>query len=176
MKDDPDTLTDHEVQQIAALVETLERSAFDFLQVEVGALKLTIGKGAMPAAFGAQRNAALPEVPRGNREAAATPSGATTPSSPLAAPAEAERHDGTVPVLAPMMGCFYLRPEPSQPPFVTIGDEVEESTSVALIEVMKVFTSVLAGVRGVIVEICAQDGEFVEYQHVLFRVRPVERQ
>lgn len=175
MKDNSDTLTDQEVQQIAALVDTLERSSFDFLQIELGALKLTIGKGAIPAALWMQQHAAPPEVTHGNSEAAAAPSSNTTPSSSMAPAAAAERQDGTVAVVAPMMGCFYLRPDPSQPPFVDIGDEVEESTSVALIEVMKVFTSVLAGVRGVIVELCAQDGEFVQYQQVLFRVRPLER-
>jgi len=49
---------------------------------------------------------------------------------------------------------------------------VSADSTVGLIEVMKVFTAVRAGVDGVITEICVQDAEFIEYGHVLFRVRP----
>ena len=40
-----DSLSDDEVRQISLLVETLEKSSFDFLQLGVGNLKVTIGKG-----------------------------------------------------------------------------------------------------------------------------------
>ena len=39
------TLTDAEVNQIAQLIETLDRSTLDFLQIDSGGLKVTIGKG-----------------------------------------------------------------------------------------------------------------------------------
>ena len=69
------------------------------------------------------------------------------------------------------MGRFYPQPEPGAPPFVTVGAEVVEDTVVGLIEVMKLFNTVQAGVRGTITEICAPAGEFLEYGTVLFRVR-----
>jgi len=46
---------------------------------------------------------------------------------------------------------------------------VNEDTTVALIEVMKVFNGVRAGIRGVITEICVQDTEIIEYGQVMFR-------
>lgn len=70
------------------------------------------------------------------------------------------------------MGRFYAKPDPGAAPFVTIGDEVNEDTTVALIEVMKVFNAVPAGIRGVVTEICVQDTEIIEYGQVIFRVRP----
>ena len=42
----------------------------------------------------------------------------------------------------------------------------------ALVEVMKTFHAVPAGVRGTIVEICVDDAELVEQGQVLFRVEP----
>jgi acetyl-CoA carboxylase biotin carboxyl carrier protein len=67
---------------------------------------------------------------------------------------------------------FYAQPEPGSPPFVSIGAEVKEDTTVCLIEVMKTFNAMTAGVQGVITEICAESAQMVEYGQVLFRVRP----
>jgi acetyl-CoA carboxylase biotin carboxyl carrier protein len=71
-----------------------------------------------------------------------------------------------------MVGTFYITPEPGAPPFVEVGSHIDEDTTVGLVEVMKVFTAVNSGVRGVIVEICAQGGQFVEYGQTLFFVKP----
>ena len=75
-------------------------------------------------------------------------------------------------VVAPLRGRFYARPEPGAPPFVSVGSEVTEDTTVGLIEVMKTFNAVRAGIGGVVTEICVQDAQLVEYGEVLFHVRP----
>ena len=170
-----DSLSDDEVRQIALLVETLDKSSFDYLQLEVGNLKIAIGKGnvgAMPVA--------VPVIAAPAGTAVAVP----VVSAPLVAVKEraqlgaqavvsdAATADGTMAIVAPMMGRFYAKPEPGSPPFVTVGAEVTADSTVGLIEVMKVFTAVRAGVAGVITEISVQDAEFIEYGHVLMRVRP----
>ena len=53
-----------------------------------------------------------------------------------------------------------------------MGDVITEETTVAIIEVMKVFTTVPAGIAGTVVEICVQNEEYVEYDQVMFRVQP----
>ncbi len=73
-----------------------------------------------------------------------------------------------------MMGRFYAKPEPGAAPFVSVGAKVSADSTVGLIEVMKVFTAVRAGVHGVVTEICVQDEQLVEYGQVLFRIRPME--
>ena len=73
-----------------------------------------------------------------------------------------------------MIGRFYAKPEPGAAPFVSVGTEVTPDSTVALIEVMKVFTAVRAGVKGVVAEICVQDEQLVEYGQVLIRIRPIE--
>ena len=45
MNDPFSPISDEDVRQIAQLVETLENSSFDYLQVQVGDLKVTLGKG-----------------------------------------------------------------------------------------------------------------------------------
>jgi acetyl-CoA carboxylase biotin carboxyl carrier protein len=70
------------------------------------------------------------------------------------------------------MGMFYAQPEPGAPPYVSIGAAVDENTTLCLIEVMKTYNAMTAGVKGVITEICAENAQLVEYGQVLFRVRP----
>ena len=176
MSDPLDSLTDEQVRQIVLLVETLDRSTFDFLQLDVGNLKVTIGKGNVPQAAAAGPAAAAP-VPE-HRTSAPPATAAEVAAAvavhnapPLTARIDAPAEAGSVTIVAPMMGRFYAKPEPGAAPFVAVGDTVTADTTVALIEVMKVFTAVRAGVSGVITEICVQDAQFVEYEHVLFRVR-----
>ena len=177
-----DSLTDDEVRQIALLVETLDRSTFDYLQVDVGNLKVTIGKGNAPQslAMGAAPGGAEPGVPAGSpqRQVAAPPAGIPTAAVATVAAAQSparvvrdSAQDDTVAIIAPLMGRFYAKPEPGSAPFVSVGTEVNADSTVGLIEVMKVFTAVRAGVNGIVTEICAQDTEFIEYGHILFRVR-----
>ncbi len=141
MNDPFSPLSDDEVRQIAQLVETLENSDFDFLQVEVGDLKLTLGKGEPPSAAGVAAPAAAAPV------AAPAPAPAAPAAAPAPAPAAAPAEDGTVAIVAPLMGRFYAQSEPGADPFVTIGAEITEETTVALIEVMKMYTTVPAGLH-----------------------------
>lgn len=166
MTDIFNSLTDDEVRQITLLVETLDRSTFDYLQLEVGNLKVTLGKGNVP--------------PPGVAGPVAAPAEPSTVAAPAAAPAAAKpaagsesvARDGTVAIVAPLLGRFYAKPDPGAAPFVAVGAQVGADSTVGLVEVMKVFTAVQAGVSGVITEICVQDAQFVEYGQVLFRVRP----
>ena len=170
------TLSDEEVRQITQLVETLEHSTFDFLQLELGDLKVTIGKGAPPGHDAAP--AAAQSAPVRATPTAVSPPAPTAPavSAPAASKpqAAAPAQDGTVTVVAPMIGRFYAKPEPGAAPFVSVGTQVNPDSTVALVEVMKVFTAVRAGVHGVVTEICVQDEQLVEYGQVLLRVRPIE--
>ncbi len=91
-------------------------------------------------------------------------------AAPPARPAEAS--DGLVDVTAPMVGMFYRAAAPGEAPFVEVGSPVEEQTQVCILEVMKLMSSVVAGVRGVVAEVCRSNGEAVGYGDVLFRIRP----
>jgi len=181
-----DLLSEDEVRQITTLVETLDQSTFDFLQLQLGDMKLTIGKGDAPASLSASQPAVVAapapvaqvSAPAPGAPApapAAAPAAATAASAPTAPRQEAARvDDGTVAVVAPIMGRFYARPEPGAAPFVSVGSTVVADATVGLIEVMKVFNAVRAGVAGVVTEICVEDAQFIEYGQVLFRIKPSE--
>ena len=177
MNNTTDSLTDSEVRQIALLIETLDRSTLDFLQIDAGGVKVTISKGGAGLSALAPTLAAAPApvaaVAYAPATAARPPVAPAAAKAPVAAPTPvaAEDPSGSGVIAAPLMGRFYPRPEPGAPAFVLVGSEVQEDTVVGLIEVMKLFNTVQAGVRGTITEICAPEGEFLEYGTTLFRVR-----
>ena len=75
-------------------------------------------------------------------------------------------------VPAPMLGTFFRSPEPGAPPFVEVGTTVRAGDTVGLVEVMKTFNGVTAGVSGTVAEVLADNGTFVEYNQPLLRIRP----
>lgn len=75
-------------------------------------------------------------------------------------------------IAAPVLGTFYRRRSPEEPPLVEIGDTVEAGALLGLIEVMKTYHEVSAPVAGTIASILAEDGHYVEYGQPLFRLSP----
>ena len=73
---------------------------------------------------------------------------------------------------SPMVGTYYTSRSPDAPPLVTVGSVVHPGTIVCIIEAMKVFTDIPAGVSGTIVEVLTKNGQAVEYGQPLFRVAP----
>ncbi|WP_274655191.1 acetyl-CoA carboxylase biotin carboxyl carrier protein [Paenibacillus humicola] len=74
-------------------------------------------------------------------------------------------------ITAPMLGTFYAAPEPGKEPFVQAGKQVTADTVVCVLEAMKLFNEIRAGVEGEIVKVLVEDGEFVEYGRPLFLVK-----
>ena len=155
------------------ILKLIDESKFDYFQLEVGELKITVSKGdPIPIAGAAPQPVALNAAPS-TAPAAAKPAVAPAPpSSAPAAKAAATVPEGMLAITAPLLGTFYIAPEPGAPPFVTVGQQITEDTTCGLIEVMKVFNSVRATVKGTIVELVAQNGQFVEFGQPLFIVKP----
>jgi acetyl-CoA carboxylase biotin carboxyl carrier protein len=160
-------LSEDDVLQILKLID---ESHFDYFQLEVGELKITVSKGEpIPLTAAPQGTAApvtAPAAASAPKPASPTPAAAPQAAKPVAVP------EGMVTITAPLLGTFYVAPEPGAPPFVKVGQAITEDTTVGLIEVMKVFNSVRATVKGSIVEVVAQNGQFVEFGQILFIVKP----
>ncbi len=151
---------------VQRLIKLLDSSHFDELHLEAEGIKLSLRRNGAPSA--------TPSV-----APAPAISTAATPSAPLAriaapAPAALPANDPTLlEIRAPMLGTFYGAPKPGADPFITIGGRITADTAVGIIEVMKLMNSISAGIEGVLVEVLVRDGDLVEFEQVLMRVRPV---
>ena len=96
-----------------------------------------------------------------------------TPTSPQqstkAVSAEAVASKGDI-IKSPMVGTFYSKPSPEEPPFVIAGQEVKKGDTLCLIEVMKLFTAVECTADGTVEMIFAEDGALVEFDQPLFSI------
>ncbi|MBP3944623.1 acetyl-CoA carboxylase biotin carboxyl carrier protein [Psychrobacter sp. K31L] len=75
-------------------------------------------------------------------------------------------------VLAPMLGTFYLRSEPTAEAFFKAGDQVVAGQTLCIIEAMKMMHEVKAEADGTIQEILIEEGDVVEYAQPLFIIAP----
>ncbi len=112
-------------------------------------------------------------------EAVPVPGAPASPPAPLpastvaSAPAPpAATASSSVVIESPMVGTYYASSSPDVPPFVSVGSVVREDTTVCVIEAMKVFTDIPAGVSGTIAEVLVKNGQSVEFGQALFRVHP----
>jgi biotin carboxyl carrier protein len=73
-------------------------------------------------------------------------------------------------IVSPLPGTFYRRSSPDAAPYVEPGAPVENDTVVGLVEVMKQFNDVEAGISGRVAEILVEDGDPVDAGQVLMRI------
>ncbi len=110
----------------------------------------------------------MPSLAPAPQSAASSPATARPPQRP-----EPTLGEGELAVRAPMLGTFYRAQTPGAPPFVEVGQRVRADDTVCLIEVMKLFNSVKAGVDGVVTQILAENAKLVEYNEVLIVISTV---
>jgi acetyl-CoA carboxylase biotin carboxyl carrier protein len=78
----------------------------------------------------------------------------------------------TIVIESPMVGTYFSSSAPDVPPFVSVGSVVHADSIVCIIEAMKVFTDIPAGVSGTIAAILVKNGQPVEFGQPLFRLIP----
>ena len=79
---------------------------------------------------------------------------------------------GLIESRSPIVGTFYQSSSPDSPPFVSINDTVKKGDVLCIIEAMKLMNEIEAEVSGTIVEILVENGQAVEYDQPLFRIKP----
>jgi len=156
------SLTHEDVKEILAI---LDQADCDEVDIELGDLKLHLRRHAKASDH--RHETALGNDGDGKQAPQARPVAAIYPGSN---PQEA-LPEGVVAVTAPMVGTFYRAPSPGEKPFVERGDRVAPEDSVCLLEVMKLFNSVKAGMAGTVERILVENGTLVEYGQTLILIR-----
>jgi len=179
------TLNIEDVMEVLKIVKECKDTE---LHIDTGEMQLSIAKGKVSGSGSGFMNPAAAAPPPA-AEAAAEPAVVAAAPAPAAAPQEETRaepeaapsaeveteevsEEGLVPVTANVTSVFYRKPSPDEPAFVEVGDEVKEDTVVCLLEVMKCFRQVLAGIPGTVEKICVESNSLVEEGTVIFLIRP----
>ncbi|MGY1620733.1 acetyl-CoA carboxylase biotin carboxyl carrier protein [Geodermatophilus sp. SYSU D00965] len=169
---------DLDLEELAAVIELLDKTDFTDFRYEKGDLRIAVRRGGAP--LDAPAPAAAAAAARAAEQVTSAPAAVaptvpvTRPTAPAApAAGDGTADDGTVLIRAGMLGVFYRSPKPGDPPFVEVGDKVEADAVVAIVEVMKLMNSLTAGVAGEITAIHAENGQLVEFDQPLFSVRPI---
>jgi len=102
----------------------------------------------------------------------AVPAARTAPPTGNAAPAAPAEDERMLVVKSPMVGTFYRASGPDSQPFAKVGDRIGPDKTVCIIEAMKVFNEIPAGVSGQVVAILVENGSPVEFGQPLLKVDP----
>ena len=159
------------------LVKRLEGSTVQRLAVAAGDYRIEIERGAPSPAPAPPADGAPAAAPAGPIATGAGPGLGVAPGARMASGVftlGAEAPDTRVPVLAPLVGTFYRQEKPGSDPFVQEGDTVEGGQTVCIVEAMKLMNEVAAGDGGKVVEILAENGEWVEFEQVLMYLEPAD--
>jgi len=144
-----------DVKKVRQLIELMEEHDLAEIDLKQGDHGVRIKRGGELVALPAPTSAA-PRAP-----AAAAPGPA-----PDAADAR------MLVIKSPMVGTFYKASGPDAPPFVKVGDRIGPEKTVCIVEAMKVFNEIPAGVSGQVVAILVENGSPVEFGQPLIKVDP----
>jgi len=152
------------------LVDLFGKSGWDELHIEIDGEELFLSNDSRARGAAATAGIAAGSV---TAPVAAPVTAPHTPASILPAAAPAARPAQWVAIKAANLGTFYKAASPDAPPYVSLGATVAADSEVCMIEVMKLFTTIRAGLAGVVREICVSDGQMVEYGQDLMWIEPV---
>jgi acetyl-CoA carboxylase biotin carboxyl carrier protein len=157
-----------DVERIHYLVRLMKRYDLTALDLNDGPVQIRLRRRSPHPASSdapARTQAASPTV-------STAVAGPSAPAQSEPPPATGSIAPKTLVIESPMVGTYYSSSAPDAPPFVSVGSIVHADTVVCIIEAMKVFTDIPAGVSGTIAEILVKNGQAVEYSQPLFRVVP----
>ena len=146
-----------DIRKIKKLIELLEESNVEELEIKEGEESVRISRGG-------SRNMAPPV------QTLLQPQVAPPPAPPPAAspePPKASSESSGYQIKSPMVGTFYRSPSPGAPPFVDVGQSVKAGDVICIVEAMKMMNQIEADKSGVVEAVLVSDGEPVEFDQPL---------
>lgn len=147
------------IKQIRELAQILSRNDLSALEITEGETRIRM-----------ERSAAA--VPVQTAQRVSEP----VQSTPVPAPAQADERDAGVDfnrlteVTSPLVGVFYAAPTPDAEPFVKVGSSVKKGDVMCIVEAMKLMNEIVAEQDGTVVDVCAYNGDVVEFGQTLFKL------
>jgi len=148
-----------DLKEIKKLLEAFDKSKTNILEYENDEFRIYLDKSAQAV------------------QSVSAPAPAPAPSAQPVAVQQVEAKveceiEGEL-ITSPMVGTFYQAPSPDSPPYVKVGDKVKKGQTLCIIEAMKIMNELEAEFDCEILEILVEDGQPVEFDTPLFRVKRV---
>jgi acetyl-CoA carboxylase biotin carboxyl carrier protein len=164
------------VKDIIELIDFISNSELNEIKLETDEIKLSVKRDSQIETRFVEAPTATPVIQQIQQPVA--PQQTVVQEAPAQVEAstqatEAPAASNQITIKSPMIGTFYRRQNPESPNFVEIGDEITESTTVCVIEAMKLFNEIEGEVAGRIVKVLVEDATPVEYDQPLFIVEPI---
>ena len=148
------------IEEIQGLINFIAKSGLEEVHIKTEQIKLRVKKNAP------QLQQPLQELPISTMATMPAPTAQPAPAS------EEATHTAHQTIKSPMIGTFYQAPNPEAPPFVKVGDVIQQGQKIGVIEAMKLFNELEADMAGTIVKILVEDASPVEYDQPLFLIDP----
>ncbi|TBU76297.1 acetyl-CoA carboxylase biotin carboxyl carrier protein [Phytopseudomonas daroniae] len=148
-----------DIRKVKKLIELLEESGIDELEIKEGEESVRISRHGKQPAYVQPTYAPAP----------APVAAAAAPVAAEAAAPAAAKLNGTV-VRSPMVGTFYRAASPTSGNFVEIGSSVKKGDILCIVEAMKMMNHIEAETSGTIESILVENGQPVEYDQPLFTI------
>lgn len=148
-----------DIKHIKELAEILEDKKLTAVEVSEGETRIRLEKnnGAVDTKI------IMPDISSQHQETSLTDEDMTANDS-------AVNFNKIKEIKSPMVGIFYKNPAPDAESYVEIGSQVKKGDVLCVIEAMKVMNEITSDVDGEIVDICAENGQIVEFSEVLFKI------
>jgi acetyl-CoA carboxylase biotin carboxyl carrier protein len=148
-----------DVKKVRQLIELMKEHDLSELDLRQADHRVKIRRGGEVVAYTGPVQAAPAPV-------------AASPAAPVAAAAPAAADSRMLVIKSPMVGTFYRASGPDSPAFAKVGDRIGPEKTVCIVEAMKVFNEIPAGVSGQVVAILVENGAPVEFGQPLIKVEP----
>jgi len=150
-----------DLRELKKLLEAFDKSNTNILELETNEFRIYLDKSTQAAQPVA---APQPQVQANTQPAQQAPVSTE--------PKKVECEEGEI-IASPMVGTFYQAPSPDSPPYVKVGDKVKKGQTLCIIEAMKIMNELEAEFDCEILEVLVEDGQPVEFDTPLFRVKRV---
>ncbi|MEP9318512.1 acetyl-CoA carboxylase biotin carboxyl carrier protein [Pseudomonas sp. LABIM340] len=153
-----------DIRKVKKLIELLEESGIDELEIKEGEESVRISRhsktAAQPIYAAAPAYAPAPAAAPVAAPAAAAPAAEAAPAAQNLAGA----------VRSPMVGTFYRAASPTSANFVEVGQSVKKGDILCIVEAMKMMNHIEAETSGVIGQILVENGQPVEFDQPMFTI------
>lgn len=151
-----------DIRKVKKLIELIEESDVEELEIKEGEDSVRISRRRAEAAPMAPAPAPMPQPQQRPQ-----PESGGEESSGAAEKTEPDEPQGHL-VRSPMVGTFYRAPSPTSASFVETGQRVRAGDPLCIIEAMKMMNQIEADISGTVSQILVTDGEPVEYDQPMF--------